>query len=331
MRRVPRGQAPAPKALSALNKGLTELQRAEAHFGGARVKPGAFKFAVYKADEVKARLDALFHGKCAYCETVYASTAPVDVEHFRPKGRVEGDKTHRGYWWLAMAWENLLPSCIDCNRRRKQPTPKVFSQSLQHLDRQARKSSPLGVILTGKKDLFPVGGVRAMGPNGDLVAEAAYLLDPCVDEPADHLVFHTGPHIPVGLVLAKSNGDEAPQLPAAQSNPEEVALVAAAAGASVRGAVSIQVFGLNRLALIQERTRLLRRLEFLEMMSVEIGLIVQKLEGKTDRDVKAAVQRLELLQDQILGEMRAMAAPEAPYSVMVATWIEGFKARLAQP
>jgi len=328
MRRVPRGPDPAPLALSGLSRGLTELQRAEKHFAGRQVRAGEFKFAVYKADEVKRRLDALFHGKCAYCETVYASTAPVDVEHFRPKGRVEGETNHRGYWWLAMRWENLLPSCIDCNRRRKQPTPKEVSDSLQALDRQARASSPLGIILTGKKDIFPVGGVRAFEPGDDLDSEGAFLLDPCVDEPSDHLVFHTGPDILLSLVLAKSNDDKAPHLPGGQANPEEVAAIAEAAGASVRGAVSIQVFGLNRLGLVQERTRLLRRLEFLGTMAVEIGHIVQKLESNADPDVIWAIKRLGLLQDQILGEMKAMAAPEAPYSVMVATWIELFKERL---
>ena len=25
-----------------------------------------------------------------------------------------------GYWWLAAAWKNLLPSCPPCNQRRRQ-------------------------------------------------------------------------------------------------------------------------------------------------------------------------------------------------------------------
>ncbi|MNR39963.1 hypothetical protein D3C85_1582110 [compost metagenome] len=39
-------------------------------------------------------------------------------------------------------------------------------------------------------------------------------------------------------------------------------------------------------------------------------------------------RRLCLLQEQVLGEMKRMARPEAPYSAMVRTWIEGFKERL---
>ena len=43
------------------------------------------------------------------------------MEHYRPKARVsteQGDKP--GYYWLAARWENLLPSCTDCNSPRKQ-------------------------------------------------------------------------------------------------------------------------------------------------------------------------------------------------------------------
>src|SRR5262245_40081226 len=78
----------------------------------------------------------LFNGKCAYCETDIESNQPGDVEHFRPKGRVVdeefepirinhpkwGEMDHPGYFWLAYEWDNLFPSCIDCNRYRKHGT-----------------------------------------------------------------------------------------------------------------------------------------------------------------------------------------------------------------
>ena len=47
---------------------------------------------------MKRRLDLLFHGKCAYCETFYSASAPVDVEHYRPKGAVSEDPSHPGYY-----------------------------------------------------------------------------------------------------------------------------------------------------------------------------------------------------------------------------------------
>ncbi|WP_314961798.1 hypothetical protein [Bradyrhizobium cosmicum] len=77
-------------------------------------KRKAFPFQAYKAEGVKKRLEELFHGKCAYCESLYASQAPVDVEHYRPKGRVKDEHAHPGYWWLASEWTNLLPASITC-------------------------------------------------------------------------------------------------------------------------------------------------------------------------------------------------------------------------
>lgn len=321
MRSVPRGPVAAPKALNAVKSGQTELDRARAHYA-KRGPRKAYEFTVYKADEVKRRLEELFHGKCAYCETVYASTAPVDVEHYRPKGRVEGEPTHHGYWWLAMAWDNLLPSCIDCNRRRKQVVPKDGTASLAQLDEAARSTTGTRVTLAGKKDLFPIAGRRAGAEIDSLSAEAPLLLNPCEDDPLQHLVFHVEPKDVIGLVLPRQVEPAHPEAPPGPNEGDPVL------AASRRGAVSIQVYGLNRLGLVQERTRILRRLEFLEWMTVELGVVIQSLAAKADPDVQQAVSRLRLLQDRILAEMRTMAAPTEPYSAMVSEWIEGFRSRL---
>jgi uncharacterized protein (TIGR02646 family) len=120
--------------------------------------------------DAKPFLLDLFHGKCAYCETVISSNQPGDVEHYRPKGRIRdkdgqvvkvrfGNKEveHPGYWWLAYDWRNLLPSCADCNRRRWHETESVAA---------------------GKADYFVVRGPRAIGPSDDLTQERALLLDP---------------------------------------------------------------------------------------------------------------------------------------------------------
>lgn len=87
-------------------------------------KTKSFTFKVYKRPEIKQLLQDMFHGKCAYCETFYSAAQPMDVEHYRPKGAASADDSHDGYWWLAMKWDNLLPSCIGCNRKRKQIPPK---------------------------------------------------------------------------------------------------------------------------------------------------------------------------------------------------------------
>jgi len=55
--------------------------------------------------------------KCWYCEAEeIRSDMPVD--HFRPKNKVEGEKEHLGYWWLAFDWKNYRCACTYCNSRR---------------------------------------------------------------------------------------------------------------------------------------------------------------------------------------------------------------------
>lgn len=120
-----------------------------------------FKFKAYK--KAKGALNELFHFKCAYCESKYEATAPVDVEHYRPKGAVKVGGVDRkpGYYWLAATWDNLLPSCIKCNRG-------------------------------GKRTLFPIekeaDRATAQGEEGH---ERPLLLDPCQndDDPQAHLEF----------------------------------------------------------------------------------------------------------------------------------------------
>ncbi len=108
MRKVTRSTT-APASLTSKIGGKTELERAEAHQllpVPPSGKKKAFKFLAYKGADVKQSLDDVFFRKCAYCESRYETTAPVDIEHFRPKGRVKEDKAHSGYWWLAMSWDN---------------------------------------------------------------------------------------------------------------------------------------------------------------------------------------------------------------------------------
>lgn len=136
----------------------------------------SFPFEIYSSDEIKEALEALFHGKCAYCETRYASTQPMDVEHWRPKGQVEldsGDAHKPAYYWLAADWDNLLPSCIDCNRKRHQIDAVTKTR-----------------VLLGKEDQFPLVDetARAKRP-GDEANETPLLLHPCHDDPAAFLSF----------------------------------------------------------------------------------------------------------------------------------------------
>jgi hypothetical protein len=69
--------------------------------------------------ELKWHLFELFDGKCAYCECKPRPSTSGDVEHYRPKAKVDENPGHHGYYWLAYDYRNMLPSCPDCNRARE--------------------------------------------------------------------------------------------------------------------------------------------------------------------------------------------------------------------
>ena len=231
MIRVSRPDPGAPTVLAdRKGKGSTETARA-IRFFRKRKRAASFPFEAYRDEAVKAALERLFRGKCAYCECRYVATQPVDVEHWRPKGAVEVEivdakgnrkvRKARGYYWLAAEWTNLLPSCIDCNRQRQQ----VLMPSGE-------------VRLLGKGNRFPLRDERrravAPGP-ADLQGEEPLLLNPCTDEPALHLE-----HMGDAVFRAR---EESPGQP------------------SRMGEISIEVYALNRTALVQERRELLLRIE----------------------------------------------------------------------
>lgn len=62
----------------------------------------------YQHEEIKVTLVAMFHGKCAYCESKITHITYGDIEHFRPKSDPR-------YAHLIFEWENLLLSCSICN------------------------------------------------------------------------------------------------------------------------------------------------------------------------------------------------------------------------
>jgi uncharacterized protein (TIGR02646 family) len=219
----------APAACAALAKpdrwGLCELDYALWFFGGVQpaVNPlpappkKAPSFKAYKKQAVKDALRALFGNHCAYCESPYAHLMPVDVEHYRPKSGFLNDNGKLdppGYYWLASDWENLLPSCADCNRERK--------QYRRGSDNKLVKSK------SGKANKFPLApdSPRAHAP-GEHVTETPLLLNPCNDDPDLHLRFLSG-----GFVEPAANEAEA-LLP--------------------RGRTTIEVCGLDRSDLVGMR------------------------------------------------------------------------------
>lgn len=114
-----------------------------------------------KGPEVLQALDRVFNHKCAFCEST-AHPDSSDVTWYRPPSSatgLEGDTSLPHYAWLSVDWDNLYLSCANCESAR------------------------------GRR--FPVEGARArIGARGaPLHDERPLLLDPCRDEPDEHLVF----------------------------------------------------------------------------------------------------------------------------------------------
>lgn len=219
MRRLTRTGCPTSLAASATK----ELARAKTWFEDDKKTEG-FKFRAYGDKIVKQALGELSQFNCAYCEADYDVTAPVDAEHFRPKGGVEigGVLVQPGYWWLGASWTNLLPSCARCNR---QEHFTIYDGS---------------TVLLGKGNLFPIEdeATRASAPGGE-AAEVPLLVDPSLEEPSTYISYE----LRDGAWLA---------VPTSQ---DPVSL------AWRRGRVSIDVYGLNRPGLVRKRSLYFERAE----------------------------------------------------------------------
>jgi 5-methylcytosine-specific restriction endonuclease McrA len=278
-----RAVAPPPSLFGPDCPAARELRQAAQHF--LKTPDKEFEFSVYSAPDVREALNQLFHGKCAYCESKIIGTQPTDIEHFRPKGRVHGCAgNHPGYWWLAATWENLLASCIDCNRRRYQKAEELDGEPLPY-----KKN---GRFNLGKGDLFPILGTKhAKTDADDLDAEDAALIDPTLRDPRAHLQWRVklGKNV-IGPVKRDGTTDQ-------------------------YGLHTYQVFGLNRQGLVDLRTALWFKIEtqlILVREMLQIGVTTPGAGGQQMRDL--AFKTLDGLEDY--------AAPTEPYSAMVQDMLE---------
>jgi uncharacterized protein (TIGR02646 family) len=236
MIRLDRSKTPAPGVLEADGE-AGDLERKSNEI--AQTKNAKLKFKVYRDPAVKAALTEVFGRKCCYCESLLLGTQSGDIEHYRPKSRVAVHNADRttvtykgGYHWLASRWTNLLCSCADCNRPRTQLDDNEEERTF------------------GKANFFPVAdeGHRATSADG-VAAEAALLLDPCVDQPEEHLIF-------------TDDGKIQPK--------------AVAGAASERGEATIHYCGLARAELLQMRAKHARTVK------ASIRHIIKALEANQD-------------------------------------------------
>ncbi len=183
-------QARADQALNSLRDEIAQAEAA-AVAAGENIS-AARKTAIGMGVRVKAREDlwrelapllaALGNNKCWYSESRNPAS-DKNVDHFRPKARVEEDDTHEGYWWLAFRWQNYRYASQWCNQRRND---KVNGTS------------------GGKGDHFPLaaGSFRAHNEADNYEQEEVTLLDPIDPEDWKLLTFrpdgHPTPTMPEG-------------------------------------------------------------------------------------------------------------------------------------
>ena len=261
-------------------KGKTERQVVEdalaAHLAAGKPRETfTFDYQRYKEDEVKQALDTAFAGKCAYCETFYSASQPMDVEHWRPKGEVHldaGTVLKPGYYWLASDWDNLFPSCIDCNRARRQ------------YDVIARRQVSLG-----KANQFPLADeatrILSHDPEPDMSSEAALLLDPSAADPEDSFAYtEEGAIVPRDGLAAEDRA---------------------------RALASIRVYALNRSALVTERLEVIRRIDHrLRLIDARADLR-SRLEAEALPELAEIVAQLIQTETRAL---EAMTAAESPFA-----------------
>ncbi len=227
-----------------------------------------FPFERYSDREVIEALRNLFKGKCAYCESRYVGTQPMDVEHWRPKGEIkdrDAASIKPGYYWLAAEWSNLLPSCIDCNRGRRQ---------FDMLD---------GInIVLGKKNQFPLldPAMRVTrhedDPNNTGGGEVSLLINPCEEDPEELLKYDED-----GLILPKSTE------PGSTDHQRAMA--------------SIRVYALNRADLVAERRSAILNIDHRLKLIASLGKVRASLDdGEHDEVVETVADLIAAEIDVLL-------------------------------
>ncbi len=283
----------------------SELELAREYYSSVPPPEKAYEFSRYKEFEVCKALDDLFHEKCAYCESSYRAVDALDVEHYRPKGGVTEAKEHRGYWWLAAVWSNLLPSCPPCNQRRRH---LAFDPGMT-LDEFEIAQLKQAQTMSGKANSFPVRGNNWIADeHGDVAAEDPLLINPTERRPEDHIewVFDWDRSTylweakkPIPFVRPRMvNGEDDPY-----------------------GKASIAVYGLNRAGLVRERMARVHDLQLFWQPAIDTILKSQNVQNE---------EKLRSLLQPFRNVAMGYARPEKPYSGMVGAFLAEFDRELTR-
>lgn len=290
MIKVDRSKEPCPKTL--LKTGVTERDNNVAIVQNDL--NGELTFRAYKAKDVQAALQRLFHKKCAYCESYFASVTAADIEHFRPKGKSFPNGVVKsgfiGYYWLASEWNNLLLSCPGCNRPMQ---AEIFG---------------VGKIITmGKHDQFPLRDEKYRClKHGDVAAlqrEEKYrlLIHPCQEDPEEYFEY-----------VIKDAGKGGIKAKGGLRGIK-----------AERAGKSIEVYALYRIELAKERARHLDDLQN-RILGIQHAMITYT-KAITDLDKKF---QMDFINNQILLLLK-FEEPDQKFSAMSKQLIGEFLATLS--
>jgi len=202
-----RGAAPDSLKLSEQSgqRAKRELDDARQYFQETDTGPPSNHFSAYAKFDVRNAIHDQFLGKCIYCEKRVERTSELNIEHYRPKGKIDDCPDHPGYWWLAMRWDNLLPSCRLCNSATYRP---IIEPNMSVEDIKVVLVDRSRWSLRGKQNFFPTeDGFWARNESSNLSDETPLLIDPSEIDPEPLFEWRAlGSYI---LALPKDNNRQA--------------------------------------------------------------------------------------------------------------------------
>ncbi len=124
--------------------------------------------------------------KCYYCESHIEHVAVLQVEHFRPKAKVEAidnnNAVHSGYYWLGLEWSNLLLSCPNCNGKKA----KGNRFPLENFNRRV---APINPIINTPQLPLTYDRTSCIANQNPLLDERPLLINPEYEDPTPFLTF----------------------------------------------------------------------------------------------------------------------------------------------
>jgi uncharacterized protein (TIGR02646 family) len=223
-------KGPAPEYLNSDKMRIARKRLAENVENSGRQE--RLRFETNLLLPVKGELLRLSGNKCAYCESILGVISTGDIENFRPKAGAKGfnkeEYAPMHYWWLAYSWDNLFVACQICNQKYK-------------------------------RDYFPLEQeqfrCRIGATDTELMMEQALLIDPCLDNPGEHLAFEENGYV------------------------NEL---------SKKGKVTIEILGLNRTELVDRRRKEADQLKD----KLEIMRFTTDLSNRFTKDFTAYIKEL---------------------------------------